>query len=282
MLQWGRIHADAEGDGTICSECKGVGSFNGAASMRMRREFTLRLTETFAKSGFNGAASMRMRRVRLTTNPDATSWVKLQWGRIHADAEGHLVPPNLGRVDVLQWGRIHADAEGAGRILCTVRIIGASMGPHPCGCGGEKLIQGMKDPESRFNGAASMRMRRGNSRSPQPSALWRFNGAASMRMRRVCRRATAHSGPHRGFNGAASMRMRRAGRKAGWYIAELASMGPHPCGCGGHDSCPQNVPSLLASMGPHPCGCGGTTRSGSTKPAMVGFNGAASMRMRRG
>ena len=39
MLQWGRIHADAEGSSlqTHCLQA-GIHGFNGAASMRMRRE----------------------------------------------------------------------------------------------------------------------------------------------------------------------------------------------------------------------------------------------------
>ncbi len=40
-------------------------------------------------------------------------WVRLQWGRVVADAEGH--PGQLARPvasDPLQWGRVVADAEG--------------------------------------------------------------------------------------------------------------------------------------------------------------------------
>ena len=63
--------------------------------------------------------------------------VLLQWGRIHADAEGR--PPDVPGAPSrpLQWGRIHADAEG--------RSFSTGGSSHPLG----------------FNGAASMRMRRG-------------------------------------------------------------------------------------------------------------------------
>ena len=39
--------------------------------------------------------------------------ILLQWGRIHADAEGNRADNVLLYVFFgLQWGRIHADAEG--------------------------------------------------------------------------------------------------------------------------------------------------------------------------
>ena len=42
-------------------------------------------------------------------------------------------------VGVLQWGRIHADAEGQPHIELADLMAKASMGPHPCGCGGSTL-----------------------------------------------------------------------------------------------------------------------------------------------
>ena len=43
---------------------------------------------------------------------DIESYHLLQWGRIHADAEG-LIEKQLILLQIqLQWGRIHADAEG--------------------------------------------------------------------------------------------------------------------------------------------------------------------------
>ena len=63
---------------------------------------------------------------------------ELQWGRIHADAdaEGMALMGYEVFKKGLQWGRIHADAEGIGTQLRPARQSPASMGPHPCGCGG--------------------------------------------------------------------------------------------------------------------------------------------------
>ena len=86
--------------------------------------------------GFNGAASMRMRRGSIG-KWILGGWSSLQWGRIHADAEGLLhFPLPDPRSTMLQWGRIHADAEGPRGCAQNVHDGSASMGPHPCGCGG--------------------------------------------------------------------------------------------------------------------------------------------------
>src|SRR5690606_26961095 len=108
-------------------------SFNGAASMRMRRGAVTIDATYLPLVRFNGAASMRMRRVIESGKLDVIVHV-LQWGRIHADAEGNCAFPSGAHTrsfngaasmrmrrdyvssfgyDLfeLQWGRIHADAE---------------------------------------------------------------------------------------------------------------------------------------------------------------------------
>ena len=61
---------------------------------------------------FNGAASMKMRKGKVRWDGNvAVCW--LQWGRINEDAEGvrglTWRPTPMG----LQWGRINEDAEGS-------------------------------------------------------------------------------------------------------------------------------------------------------------------------
>ena len=114
QLQWGRIHADAEGSAISFPSSHWTVCFNGAASMRMRRELCNAQGARESCSRFNGAASMRMRRARLRVNLIAVFTAWLQWGRIHADAEGHDPYPKVYLDSWLQWGRIHADAEGRG------------------------------------------------------------------------------------------------------------------------------------------------------------------------
>ena len=189
----------------------------------------------------------------------------------------------LQQIIGLQWGRIHADAEGRNPYE-------APSQNHSC-----------------FNGAASMRMRRGRLQAEGHVRTASFNGAASMRMRRVCSTTCRRCRFPRRFNGAASMRMRRVvrhflndsrpdvasmgphpcgcgGDELAAYAVTLegwASMGPHPCGCGGLVKIKTALAIDNASMGPHPCGCGGPSIRPQGQGEQVSFNGAASMRMRR-
>ena len=87
LLQWGRIHADAEG-GWPCRDSSQV------------------------KTCFNGAASMRMRRVRFKYTDPLTGQLA-SMGPHPYGCGGEVDVCELSDFDdLLQWGRIHADAEG--------------------------------------------------------------------------------------------------------------------------------------------------------------------------
>ena len=172
----------------------------------------------------------------------------LQWGRIHADAEGcrierlqrehhaasmgphpcgcgGLIARYFGSLTphVLQWGRIHADAEGLHLPQHPLVNQNASMGPHPCGCGGFSLPQNLGLSSTSFNGAASMRMRRGDLNQVLQGAAQLLQWGrihADAEGTPAQRRGAASS---RRFNGAASMRMRRAA-DAAKYCRPLGSV----------------------------------------------------------
>ena len=65
-----------------------------------------------------------------------------------------------------------------------------------------------------FNGAAVMRLRKGQRRCHYGTRMRRFNGAAVMRLRKGCSsRSVSHQGEC--FNGAAVMRLRKARSQIG-------------------------------------------------------------------
>ena len=135
--------------------------FNGAASMR-RRKAGRDTGRRAAPARFNGAASMRRRKV-----PSAPTMLsrhsRLQWGRLHAEAErpwacstgtrrtsrfngaasmrrrkGQKLIRTWAADAELQWGRLHAEAERIPEAPTADRVHRASMGPPPCG-GGKEL-----------------------------------------------------------------------------------------------------------------------------------------------
>ena len=134
-LQWGRIHADAEGkqaftmpEGFLAASMGphpcGCGGAFGLAVKNLLREASMGPHPC----GCGGSEK---------ASDTQKACQSLQWGRIHADAEGGVAQAACrAGTGSLQWGRIHADAEGVARATGWDHIHVASMGPHPCGCGG--------------------------------------------------------------------------------------------------------------------------------------------------
>ncbi len=97
-LQWGRVSEDAEGRRHHNAVASGAVAFNGAASLRTRKE--------------------------PPPVPESVALIYLQWGRVSEDAEGRLIREIQRRpLTGLQWGRVSEDAEGAQSAQ--------GGGPHP-------------------------------------------------------------------------------------------------------------------------------------------------------
>ena len=140
-LQWGRLHAEAERKvawlEAAANRIASMGPPPCGGGKRLSK-----LPSNRGTPSFNGAASMRRRKGWEWVDPD-------------------------GDMSALQWGRLHAEAERIGEAIADDRGTDASMGPPPCG-GGKIDSDGFTAKTNlRFNGAASMRRRKGGGRSPR-------------------------------------------------------------------------------------------------------------------
>ena len=227
-LQWGRIHADAEGMITSVTSLAARARFNGAASMRMRRGALRGLVSRFVRWASMGPhpcgcggppeCSGLVPEPRASMGPHPCGcgghltclrllpeMVQLQWGRIHADAEGPPAEFLFVAVESLQWGR-------CGGQLARLKLQGearASMGPHPCGCGGECP----RSPTPTHHNL--LQWGRIHADAEGFDACRASLDADRLQWGRI--HADAEGRPEELLTA----------------LSCIASMGPHPCGCGG-------------------------------------------------
>ena len=183
---------------------KSIG-FNGAATFRLRKVCTGRGLNSTNKS-FNGAATFRLRKAA-----DSAKVKKI------------LLRASMG-----------PQPFGCGRKSWAMQNFldgGASMGPQPFGCGRLYTLNRARRANECFNGAATFRLRKGQSVPPLTGRPHCFNGAATFRLRKACH-AGKLAARDRGFNGAATFRLRKVGLRGPLRSPLRASMGPQPFGCG--------------------------------------------------
>ncbi len=280
-LQWGRVVADAEGAAFAMvawdSPC-----FNGAASLPTRKGVA---------STIGPGVSLPLQWGRVVADAEGTKIQikhmgdkgKLQWGRVVADAEGSTtLVPWLVRFLALQWGRVVADAEGL--VPDPGRGLGAGLqwGRVVADAEGRRIASTADPTRSRFNGAASLPTRKGG---PHPDPRER-RAVASMGPRR-CRRGrevlaevspgmfTASMGPRRCRRGRPTL----GGGPLPLNPLQWGRVVADAEGC----ECPSRARrSSDASMGPRRCRRGRYHDIGSTRYAVPGFNGAASLPTRKG
>ena len=304
-LQWGRLHAEAERPNLPRTATHCHIRFNGAASMRRRKDRPTLLAHP-REHRFNGAASMRRRKDRptLLAHPrehrfnGAASMRRrkerplgsfsdhdftLQWGRLHAEAESPQERRTHFPARSLQWGRLHAEAE---------RPPPWSTRYPPS----RELQWGRLHAEAESCGSLSW---------PDPNSALQWGRLHAEAESHLVRgegedRAGASMGPPP-CGGGKLPRVRSRARQP------AASMGPPPCGGGkpwdrvlrgpftgtlqwgrlhaeaeSVNAAARAAVYALASMGPPPCGGGKIPSDSRTAWTPIGFNGAASMRRRKG
>ena len=158
-LQWGRVHANAERPSILSTTRQPLGRFNGAAFMRTRK----------ASNGRNkppkNRASMGPRSCERGKNRDLgrrPSRVPRFNGAAFMRTRKALLAGSLRSAQLrLQWGRVHANAEScvAQMTLAVDRV--ASMGPRSCERGKRFHWTTFCHGPFGFNGAAFMRTRKG-------------------------------------------------------------------------------------------------------------------------
>ena len=233
-------------------------------------------------------------------NPEQTM---LQWGLNFIVAETHLCGVDaIRRVDWLQWGRNFIVAETWILSAGSLKHRFASMGPqlYRCGnsavnrCGlcrrrasmGPQLYRCGNQPRLDEVHSASMGpqlYRCGNSRAVNRCGLWpsSFNGAATLSLRkRASTRRPETQMPR--FNGAATLSLRKhdnAGVRE--QNQALASMGPQLYRCGNLEGADGGGHPDQASMGPQLYRCGNKSFRPVVHYRDPGFNGAATLSLRK-
>ena len=205
----------------------------------------------------------------------------LQWGRNFAVAEtlitarhyDMLTPASMGP-QLCSCGNLADTTEGR-----TARL--ASMGPQLCSCGNLER-EGIKLTDERFNGAATLQLRKRVSRRPafrRPGLLqWGRNFAVAET--RIIHRVDQLLSER--FNGAATLQLRKhdaridrcydyGGLQWGrnfavaetWYLMAYA------------------YTMIPASMGPQLCSCGNGEWEKANVSGKCRFNGAATLQLRK-
>ena len=181
---------------------------------------------------FNGAATLSLRKYRFR----------------------ELREPNTS---MLQWGRNFIVAEIRLRSLAAAAPHTASMGPQLYRCGNVASLQDTLSDLQRFNGAATLSLRKCWIRSLD-GTRWEasFNGAATLSLRKYDIAAGRSYAPT-SFNGAATLSLRKFGQTAN-QVRNLryASMGPQLYRCGNTDVGGCHEAMIDASMGPQLYRCG--------------------------
>ena len=131
-LQWGRDRSVAESR-VLCRAFRASPAFNGAATVRSRKAVRIGLEKGLL------VASMGPR--------------PFGRGRYHFFAYPH-------KKTLLQWGRDLSVAEGTIARISGGLSRGASMGPRPFGCGRPLPHRTRSTRRCRFNGAATFRSRK--------------------------------------------------------------------------------------------------------------------------
>ena len=254
------------------------------------------------KVRFNGAATFRLRKGRaclVCVKPLVASMGPQPFGCGRYSAS-FAHPLFL----MLQWGRNLSVAEGRRSAACRARSA-ASMGPQPFGCGRCGIAPICRARQSRFNGAATFRLRKGKEVS------LKFSGWLALQWGRNLSVAEGPLGLHRrqpklGLQWGRNLSVAE-GAVALMRSREMraASMGPQPFGCGrrttpaggasrrmlqwgrnlsvaeGADSSPRAAIVRKLQWGRNLSVAEGARTSGHTMPRSLRFNGAATFRLRK-
>ena len=137
----------------------------------------------------------------------------------------------------------------------------ASMGPQPFGCGRRRKGPLGSQYHSRFNGAATFRLRKVLTQFRCKDLSYQLQWGRNLSVAEGSRPAALFLFHPTRFNGAATFRLRKA--ELGHQVVDdpAASMGPQPFGCGRRITARPSPPVPHASMGPQPFGCGRAVRS---------------------
>ena len=133
----------------------------------------------------------------------------LQWGRNFIVAEINQRTSERSGNPQLQWGRNFIVAEIRSRPYAGTLRLGASMGPQLYRCGNELRLSYALPQNIASMGLQLYRCGNCNCTSPL-STMWtlRFNGAATLSLRKYCS-STSRITATRCFNGAATLSLRK-------------------------------------------------------------------------
>ena len=137
----------------------------------------------------------------------------LQWGRNFIVAEITRQSQTIRTIIMLQWGRnfivaeIHKFQSRRGN-----KPHHASMGPQLYRCGNIQCLHETIVFGSRFNGAATLSLRKLDVLKKTRHTRECFNGAATLSLRKSVQVVCQATGRHSGFNGAATLSLRKSCR----------------------------------------------------------------------
>ena len=137
-----------------------VSGFNGAATLSLRKSHADSQPVRLTAARFNGAATLSLRKCpNMADRPKAKPW--LQWGRNFIVAEiSQRATMSKVRSVKLQWGRNFIVAEMITAYLAGNQKQDASMGPQLYRCGNIKRTDNHGPKSLRFNGAATLSLRK--------------------------------------------------------------------------------------------------------------------------
>ena len=136
-----------------------VSSFNGAATLSLRKLGLSVELRSWICIRFNGAATLSLRKLTSQTEQEMFG-TRLQWGRNFIVAETGLSRGEWVAVGLLQWGRNFIVAETYAMPFLLHVGQHASMGPQLYRCGNKSWSRAPFPLITCFNGAATLSLRK--------------------------------------------------------------------------------------------------------------------------